>query len=56
MDKAQKPVLGGMNVQVIRSQSREFDDAPAKHFHVSHCHFKVDSAQTRISKQQWGYR
>jgi hypothetical protein len=42
-----------MNLWVIRSQTRGFDNAPAKHFSVSHCNFKVDSAQKRITKQQW---
>jgi hypothetical protein len=52
--QVQKPViLSGMKLQVIRSQTREFANAPAKHF--SHCCFKVDSAQTRIRKQLWGY-
>jgi hypothetical protein len=36
-----------MNLWVIHSQTREFDNAPAKHFSVSHCSFKVESAQTR---------
>jgi hypothetical protein len=44
-----------MNLRVIRSQTREFDNAPTKHFSVSHCSVKVDSAQTRIRKQEWGY-
>jgi hypothetical protein len=52
--KSKNPViLSGMNLRVICSQTIEFDNA--KHFSVSHCSFKVDSAQTRIRKQQWVY-